>query len=71
LLKQKVEEMDFSNIQYENGYHPDPDEERSRRLWTAVFIIIVGFFLIARANAEFWRLRRMRSLVGSMAPTII
>ena len=71
LLKQKIDQLTFDDIEYENGYKPDPEEEKSRRLWTAMFILIVGFFLVMRANLEFYRLRRMRSLVGSAAPVIM
>ena len=71
MLKQKLDGMDFNDVELENGYRPDPEEEKSRRLWTAMFIIIVGVFLVLRANLEFFRLRRMRSLVGTGAPIIL
>jgi hypothetical protein len=70
LLKKKVEEMDFNNMyrkinyrEYDNGYRPDPEEEKSRREWTAYFIIFMGAFLLLRSNIEFIRLRRMKAAV--------
>ncbi|KAJ3271351.1 hypothetical protein HDV01_006856 [Terramyces sp. JEL0728] len=67
LVKQKVDENDFPPVEYDNGYQPDPEEEKSRREWSAVFIIFMGLFILLRANIEFFRLRRMRSLVGASA----
>ncbi|KAJ3309818.1 hypothetical protein HDV04_005597 [Boothiomyces sp. JEL0838] len=66
-VKQKVDENDFPPVEYDNGYQPDPEEEKSRREWSAVFIIFMGLFILLRANIEFFRLRRMRSLVGASA----
>jgi hypothetical protein len=71
LLKKKVDEIDYTEIVYENGYRPDPEEEKSRREWTAYFILFMGVFILLRANIEFYRLRRMRNLVGSAAPPLV
>jgi hypothetical protein len=69
-LKKKVDEFDYSDIQYDNGYRPDPEEEKSRREWTAMFILLMGVFILLRSNFEFYRLRRMRNLVGSATPSM-
>ncbi|KAJ3000395.1 hypothetical protein HDV02_005755 [Globomyces sp. JEL0801] len=67
LIKTKVDNDEFPPVEYENGYRPDPEEEKSRREWSAVFIIAMGVFVIIRSNVEFFRLVRMKALIGSTA----
>ncbi len=46
------------------GYR-DPEEEKSRRIWSASFILIFGVFVCIRAMVEFIRLRRMKAMISS------
>ena len=55
----------------EQGWGPggpqyrDPEEEKSRRLWSATFILCMGVFVCIRALVEFIRLRRMKAMIAS------
>jgi hypothetical protein len=44
----------------------DPEEEKSRRQWSAVFILVMGGLILVRATIEFIRLRRTRAMIGSI-----
>ena len=47
------------------GYRGDLEEEKSRRLWSADFILVFGVLVLFRAVAEYIRLRRMRAMINS------
>ncbi|KAL2917897.1 Phosphatidylinositol 4-kinase stt4 [Polyrhizophydium stewartii] len=49
--------------QYNQGYVPDPAEERQRREWSAFLLLIIGFFVCLRSFAEYIRVRRMRNVI--------
>lgn len=67
LLKDRAGEM--MNDPYGDMAYPDPQEEKSRREWSAVFIIVMGVFIFLRALVEFIRLRRMKAMVDSVPLT--
>ncbi|KAJ1564125.1 hypothetical protein HK096_009501 [Nowakowskiella sp. JEL0078] len=62
----QTQDVDDEMAQYKY-YNPDDNETREEVIeqnnWTAYLFIIIGFFLIAKANAEFVRVRRVRAVI--------
>lgn len=66
LIRTKIDNGEFETPPPgEDGYQPDPEEERSRREWSAMFIIVMGAFLLVKSSIEFIRLKRMQALANS------
>ena len=70
MFKQRALAGDFSSPDYDDGYKPDPEEEKQRQIWSAYLLMAFGGFIFVRSTFEYLRIRRMKSLIEASSSII-
>ncbi|KAI9206241.1 uncharacterized protein BJ171DRAFT_44081 [Polychytrium aggregatum] len=68
-LKSKSAEDEMMNYTY---YDPDNnDDDSSDNDWLAYLMMIIGFFIIMRANADYLQAKRLQNLILSSSESVV